>query len=63
MGKIFIDAVSAYKRIYRPNICEECPLYDDTLWCLYYKRRIAPYAEPVKPDWCHVVSVTVEEGD
>lgn len=63
MGKTVIDAMSGYRRTYRPTTCEECPLYDDTLWCLYYKRRIAPYTEPIKPTFCKVVSITVEEGD
>lgn len=63
MGNIIIDAISAYKRVYRPRNCEECPLYDDTGWCLYYRHKAATYANPVKPDFCKVVSITVEEGD
>lgn len=59
MGRVIIDAISGYKRVYRPRRCEECIVYDDTGWCLYYRRRV----EATKPEFCKVVSVTVEEGD
>ena len=62
MGKVIIDVVSGYKRVYRPTTCEECPIHvcDDTGWCLYYKRRAD---ERGKPEFCKVVAITIEEGD
>ena len=61
MGKVIIDAVSGYRRVYRPTKCEECPMYSDysVRWCMYYRGRVE--TGDTKPNFCYVVSVTVEE--
>ncbi len=59
MGKIIVDAICSYKKIYKPKRCEECLLCDACIgWCSFYRKRIDIV---IKPEFCKVIQITVEE--